>query len=685
MAVLETIRVKLGILITILIAVALLSFIVDPNTLSTTFQIVSKANKVGEMNGKSISYQDFFTKLDANNRLMEAISGQSLNSEEAQTQLRNMTWQEFFDENVFLPKTKAAGIAVGDEEMLELTQGTNISSVLMQQPAFVDANGNFSREAFSRFVQGINLDESSVSQQYWDYLEKSIHNQQLYGKYYSLLQQSNVLSSAELEAAMVENNLTSDVDFVMVPMGYEMDSTITVSSAEINTYYNNHKNLFEQPANRDIEYVMYEVVASESDIEETREAFEALQEEFATTDQLKSFIALNSDTRWTERYFSQEDLKDVPEFAALFDVATPSTSKVIYDEGVNFAAARVVGFKNLPDQVSVDYAVFSYADEAKADSVVNVLNNKGTYEGMTSLGWVNQATLESQGMGDFMVAFDTPAGKAAKVKVSASQVILVLQTKEATAPVRKAQIALLTKNITPSEETYRDYMMKATDLADRSNGKYETFAQIVKDENIPVIPATNITEATRRIGAVDNAREVIRWAFDAKKGEVSDILTVDNKYYFVAAVTEIRKEGYASVKEVAPQISAVLRRDKQVEKLAADTKAKIEGKSSLEAIAETLGTSVSHQSGISFGSQTNALDPKFIGAIAAAQKGTITGPVAGDIGVYIFEVTDTQSGSYYTEADAATRMGQTAQYRLQALSSVLSKEAGVKDNRARFF
>ena len=59
MAVLENIRVKLGVFITILIALSLLSFIVDPSTLSTTFQRMSADNKVGTMNGKTITYQDY--------------------------------------------------------------------------------------------------------------------------------------------------------------------------------------------------------------------------------------------------------------------------------------------------------------------------------------------------------------------------------------------------------------------------------------------------------------------------------------------------------------------------------------------------------------------------------------------------------------------------------------------------
>ena len=53
MAVLETIRVKFGILITVLIAVALLSFIIDPSTLQSVSSSMSSKYDVGEIDGKS--------------------------------------------------------------------------------------------------------------------------------------------------------------------------------------------------------------------------------------------------------------------------------------------------------------------------------------------------------------------------------------------------------------------------------------------------------------------------------------------------------------------------------------------------------------------------------------------------------------------------------------------------------
>ena len=55
MAVLETIRVKFGVVITALIAIALLSFIIDPTTLQNVASSMSSKYDVGEIDGKSVS------------------------------------------------------------------------------------------------------------------------------------------------------------------------------------------------------------------------------------------------------------------------------------------------------------------------------------------------------------------------------------------------------------------------------------------------------------------------------------------------------------------------------------------------------------------------------------------------------------------------------------------------------
>ena len=82
---------------------------------------------------------------------------------------------------------------------------------------------------------------------------------------------------------------------------------------------------------------------------------------------------------------------------------------------------------------------------------------------------------------------------------------------------------------------------------------------------------------------------------------------------------------------------------------------------------------------------STSLDPKFIGALANAPVGVLSGPVAGTIGVYVYQVKGRDTGSFYNEDDAARYEQQKSQYNSQLLMSVMMDDADVKDNRARFF
>ena len=62
MAVLEKIRVKMGVFITVLIAIALLSFVIDPTTLQSAMSMFSSKYDVGQIDGEGITYQEYQQK-----------------------------------------------------------------------------------------------------------------------------------------------------------------------------------------------------------------------------------------------------------------------------------------------------------------------------------------------------------------------------------------------------------------------------------------------------------------------------------------------------------------------------------------------------------------------------------------------------------------------------------------------
>lgn len=697
MAVLEKIRVKFGVLITVVIALALLSFIIDPNTLQSVSDSMSSKYDVGEINGKSISYQDFQNDIEEFTTINEIISGGAVQSEQQQEMIRNAAWQSLVDRYLFIKNARAAGIEVGEAEMLNLTTGDMVSPIIAQNPVFCDENGNFSKERLVSFVQNMHDDETGNLKIYWDYIQNTIYTQQYYAKYGSLFTQSNFTNPLMMTNKIEDNNNTTDVEFVMVPFGYAQDTTIVVSDSEIKKYYKSHKDFYKQAASRDIEYVVFEVEPSEADVTAATVEVNGLHDEFAETDNMKSFLLRNSERQLSDRYYKKGELNtvfsDIDKF--VFSSKTGDISPVYKKDNV-FYAAKVMDTKMLPDSVYVRHILLQGEDVALADSLVTVLK-KGTdkFANVAALysadqnanapergdiGWMTQNYM-IPGMESVMTA------KTGEIYTLDTQYgTHIVEVTRKTAPIEKKQVAILEKSIIASKATYNDYYSKANVLATKAAGKYESFKNAVAEEGLYAHPVNRMLEGTDRLGSIDHTKEITRWAFDAKKGKVSNIITVNNNYFFVVAVKDIHKEGYATVAEVAPRIRNIIYAEKLGEKKAAEVAEKIEGLGSMSAIAEALGTTVSTKDNITFASLTSqGLDPKFIGAVSVAEPGVISKPLAGNIGVYVYKVTGHDTGAFFTEDDAKTRDSQMSQYSLQMLMPVMLDDADVKDNRARFF
>jgi peptidyl-prolyl cis-trans isomerase D len=660
MAVLETIRVKLGILITVLIAVALLSFIIDPSTLQSVTASMSSKYDVGEINGKSISYNDYQADVDKFTAINEILTGGSVQNEQQQASVRNAAWQALVDKYLFIKNAQKAGINVSEEEMINLMSGEIESPVFSQNPAFFDENGQFSKNMLLEFVSYMDSDQTGRLQMYWEWLQNQAKTQQYYAKYNSLFSASNYVNTLALANQIAENNNTFNVEFVMVPMGYVQDSTIVVSDSEIKKYYDNHKKFFRQPASRDIEYVVYEVLPSTSDVEAANKALVDVYDEFSTTENMKSFLLANSDRQYDNHWYKAGELnslsKEINDFA--FGDAKGVSPVITTDN--TFYAVRVVEEAMVSDSVYVKYA------PATTENVDSVLNAS---EAM----WLTQVA----GFEDVM-----KAAKNEKLTVNG----MVFNVLDKTAPVAKKKVAVLVKTAVPSKETVNSFYAKANTLATKSAGKYDNFVKAVAEEGVYAHPINKMLEGTDRLGAIENTKEVTRWAFDAKVGDVSNIITVNNNYFIVAALKGIHKEGYTPVDEAAASIKNILYSEKAIAKKAEEVSAKIAGLNDMQAIAEALGTTVSTKDGIAFSSlSAQGLDPKFIGAASASEEGKICGPVQGNIGVYVYKVTGRDTGSFFTEDDAKVRDAQMAQYAAQMLLPVMMDDADVKDNRARFF
>ena len=654
MAVLETIRVKFGILISVLIAVALLSFIIDPSTLQSVSSMSSKYD-VGEIDGKSISYTDFQAEIEKITALSE-MNGNPVQGDEALAMVRQQAWQQFVNDYLFIPSAKAAGFNVGEEEMYQLLSGEMLSGILMQM-----FQGNLNKEVLMDIEAQVDADETGRMKLFWDNLLKAVNTDQFYAKYQSLFAKSSFNNALAVAEQVKGNNTTFDVEFVVVPFGFSQDSTIVVSDKEIKDYYTANKDNFKQIASRDIEYIVIDIVPSADDVTAANNAIAAVYDEFVVAENMKTFLLSKSERQLEKRWYKEGELNTLSaDVEAFVKAAKVGDVSPVFQNGNSFYAVKVMESAQVPEQVQVKFA---QAGVEGAEEVLAVAEPQ----------WISQM----DGFEDLMT---TPKGQQITIN---GMLFEVVDTKD---PVAKKRVAILEKTAQPSDATRSACYAKANSVASKAGGKYEGFKKAVEEDGLYAHPYNKMPESTSRLGSVEHTKEVTRWAFEAKVGQVSNIISIDNKYYVVAALKGIHKEGFTPVEEVAARIRPVLYQEKAAAKKTAEVAEKINGLTDLAAVAEVLGTTVSSKEGVTFASFTSAgLDNKFIGAASVAEVGALNGPLQGNTGVYVYTVTDRSEGAFFTEDDAALREQQMSYTSIQMLLPVMMDEAKVKDNTARFY
>ena len=695
MEAIETIHTKLRISASLIIAFGLLLFLVNPSDIIQTVQSASSKYDVGKINGKSVSYQDFEQEVKTLADVSEMLTGQSASSEQAQRQTREMAWNNLVDRYLVIPTIEKAGIKVGQQEQIDLFIGDEVSPVLSSTGLFLDENRNFSPALVRDFMENVSSDESGRGIMLRNYLQNAVRSNRYNEKYIGLFNAASYVNSLESQNAVAENNTTANVSFVVAPNTYyPLDSTVVISSSEIQKFYDDHKDNFRQKATRDIEYAVYEVTPSAKDIEAQNAEFVTLYDEFATADNVRAFLQRNSDRQWSDTWYKGGDLRTVNRDIDTFVAENNSGVSPVYQSGETFYAARIMETGNIPDSVYVRHIMLQGTDARHlADSLLGVLgkNSFSTLATLYSLDKGNAADGEQGNLGwmtqnamipGFESVLSAPIGKPYIINTVYGTHIV--EVTKATKPVAKKKVAVFEKATLPSKETYAEIYNKANILAVRTAGKYANYKAACDSTGIYSRSIT-INEGTDTYGSIGHAKEVTRWAFDNKPGKASGIITVDNNYFFVVAVKEAHKEGYAKVSEVSDNIRTELYREKYSEKRCKEVAEQIAGLTSLEAIAEKLGTTVSTLSDVSFStSSAPTTEPSFIGAVAAAKEGVITGPVSGIMGTYVFQVNGRETGAFYTEDDAKAAQARMDSYHGQMLLPLMMEKT-VDDNRARFY
>ncbi|MDD6356554.1 MAG: SurA N-terminal domain-containing protein [Bacteroidales bacterium] len=703
MATLEKIRSRSILLISI-IGLALFAFIIGDFLNSGSTYFGQSRLEVVKVNDKAVKIDKFQEKVDDLAEIYKAQTGNSQVSEEMMEQLRQSVFESIVRENIIDEQAQKLGLSVTSKELFELATGANPHPIIAQNMRmFYDENGNFDRESFLQFLNSINAQPENAQQaaqvesarKYWLFWENRIKYSQLEMKYTTLLQKAVVVNELEAQLAFDNRKPSVDIAYVLKPYAAIADSTVKVSDAEISALYKKEKENYKQKEeNRDIKYVVFSVKPSEADFDKVKEWMEKQKEEFTTAENIEDLLNTSSDVPYMNYRLAAKDVDaDFRDFA--FASPKGAVTDLILSNGV-YKMARVLDAKvNAPDSVRVRHIlVYAENDEATAalaDSILGAIKggadfaqlaekysrNTSTAANGGEIGWLKEQDLDK----DMIQPCFYGSDKVFTVKTTNGT--HVMEVEEKTANVEKVHLAILERAVEASSNTFSTYYNEATNFVNQ-NKTADKFKAAAEEAGYSVREMSGMTVNTPRLGQIKNTRQVVRWAFEAKEGTVSDVFSCDDDFV-VALLDKVHPKGYRSQADVADVLKSSIVKEKKVEMLTADLNA---AGNDLQQVASSMQTSVDTLRGVNFAQPRVAtgFEPNLVGLApfkAVGEKAT----VEAQNGVMLFQVLDkTESTASFDAANEAAQLEAKYQYVIpQAYYEVLKDQAEVKDNRARFY
>lgn len=688
MAGLNTLRTKGGLFLTIFIGLALLLFIV-----SLAFEnggMGQQDPKVAEINGEKITYTNYQDTFDAVQNNLSAMSGQDYSSSEAQDAVHNMTWQQLLNKYAIEPGFNKMGINVSDDERIELISGQYVSPIIVS--AFTNPQtGMFSPEEVVNYLNAAAADQQygPLMMQRYEMLVNDALVQRSMEKYVGLVSKGVFVNDLEIAAGVTAANKAFSGRWVGQNYAQVADSLVKIEKADIEKFYNEHKKMFKQVPSRAVSYVVFEVEPTENDRLAAANEVEKMTAEFAATEEPMIYAKSKSRQAIDEAYYSREALS-----AEMAAIAFGKDRSQVYGpvlENDVYHISRVTDVRSMPDSVGVSYIVLAQ-NAAKADSLMAAAKGGANFAAMAMEFSEDRATAELGGelgvlpYSAYPEEFRAEIDKAAKgsfFKVDMGQVVYVVRVDRKDAPVMKAQVATITYPVMASPATEKEVHSVASQFSVAAQGSVEKF-NAAASEFAMVPRVARITNNDRQMaGMGDDSRSIVRWAFDAKVGEVSEIYTVDRNYV-VAIVTEQRDEQYATMQQVYNEIYPMVLNEKKFDYL----KSQLAGKS-IEEAAAALGVEVGSFENVTangFYIDGIGIAPRTIGAIANVAEGEVSKPINDMTGAYIIVVDQIVEAENQT-ADKE-RVRQQAMVEAQAaqrMNQALYEGSKIEDLRVKFF
>ena len=716
MSVLEKIRSKTGLLVGI-VGLALLIFVLESLLGSGGALFSSQDRLVGIIDGNKIDATHFKTKVDEQVAQIQKANPNAQIDEKTKEQIIDQVWNQMINDEVIKRQFKKVGVAVSDDELYDLMLVHPHQYVIQQltdqqtgkvYEQFARPDGTLDPAKLSGFVNQMTAEQET----FWKQLEKSIIEVRTAEKYNSLLKKGLYVTSAEAKDAFVAQTKQVNANFVMKRYASVSDSTVKVSDDDIAAYYNKHQNEYKvKETTRKIEYIAYDVMPSKLDFEALQKDAMRVVEEFKTktAKEDSSYIAQESDGEqvvisnftkknmiisdstvfgapkgtvygpYTEgtfvKIYKLEDVKSIADSAKVRHILIGLQSQRSQKQRTPEAAKRMADSLLVllkAKQVSFDTLVKTVSDDGGS------LNNGGDY------GWFD----ENKG---FVDAFKSAGleGTVGNISVVPTQfgfhiieVLGVSKTRH-----NSYRVAQISKLIAPSSETTQEYFKQASDFAGQ-NQTADLFNKSVETQKLNKRIADNIKENDKTIAGLENPKELIRWIYKSKKGEISPVFEFKDRF-IVANLVSVKERGVAPLEEVKEEAKAKAIRDKKAEAFIAEFNTKAGSAKTAEDIATKMGLMPEKADNLTFSSYNVAAigrEDALIGTATSMKANTTSKAIKGDNGVFMVCVTSVNETPLPKDFKAKQKeVEQAAASRVDyELYEALKDKANIEDHRGKF-
>jgi peptidyl-prolyl cis-trans isomerase D len=710
MGVIQTLRNKGGKISVVVIAVALLMFLVQDALTgrNSFFGSGGDDNSIGSINGKDIEYRDFENRVALEVDKAQKRDPNTTIDEQAKERMREQVWQQMVQEKVLKPQYDKLGLDVTGEELYTMCTTEEFASEVIRK-SFAGQNGVYDPSIAKNFLKRLDDDPTGEVMAQWQPFEEGYTMQRLSEKYNHMVKSGMYTTTLEIKNQFVEANKKYSFQFVSQQYANFTDTTVKVTPEEVKAYFEKNKEKYKREDEiRKLNYAWFDFFPSADDSAQTRMSAATLAEEFskATDD---SIFTIRHQGVYDGKTKTKDQLdKSIAD--TLFN-AKPGTVYGPYVSGNSFKVSKLVkSVTETVDSFKASHILFKFPEGGKAtaeDSMklnaqaTDIMNqiksgkmafeiaamlhgSDGTKEKGGDLGWF--------GPGQMVKEFEDGIRKTANGQMSivvtqfGYHIIKVTAAPKKTA-VKKALVADVSKPILASQKTLDDAYNKVADLASKSTN-YNSFAEACKERNIQMRTA-DLTPTNQFLPGLQNPKSILSWAYRAKKDDVSQLYTIDEKYV-IACMKEVLPEGFMKQEEVN-DLQALALKDKKAQILIEKFNTNLKSSQNPVDLALSFGSAAQDITGATFASaylQYIGNEPEIIANVVTLPKQKFSKPIQGQNGVYVVYVTDIVDA---TEPDPAvllsqkeSKMNEARQRAENSLSEALKTKYKVKDWRYRF-